>query len=115
VDDLPPQIAAADERTLPQRAIVEALWKSTERLRACYEEGRRREPDLAGQVLVRLSVDPGGRVLVAADAGSTVADPAAVRCVLSALTATTFPPWSGSTVWTVVAVPLPLPGGATPR
>jgi hypothetical protein len=57
---------------------------------------------------VRLLVDPGGRVLVATDAGSTVADPAAVRCVLSAVAAMTFPSWSGGgAVEASVVVPMP--------
>jgi hypothetical protein len=95
---------AADERTLPRHALDAAVRGSAERLRRCYQDGLRREPGLAGQLPVRLSVDPGGRVILATDAGSTVADPAVVRCVLSAFATMTFGARAGTDVVSVTYV-----------
>jgi hypothetical protein len=91
-EEAPAQTAEADESTLPRREIEHVVALSAPRLRRCYEDGLRRDPDLAGQIPVRFVVDPGGGVLVASDAGSTVADPAVVRCVLAAFAAMAFPP-----------------------
>ena len=67
----PPEGAAeADERSVPRRAVEDAVGRSAGRLRACYQDGLRREPGLAGRIRVRFSVDPGGSVLVATDAGA---------------------------------------------
>jgi hypothetical protein len=102
------RVAEADESTLPRRAIEGAAGRSAGRLRFCYQDGLRREPGLAGRIPVRFVVDPGGTVVVASDAGSTVADPAVVRCVLSAFAAMVFPPRAyGDAVWATYVVAFP--------
>ncbi|MCC6552757.1 MAG: AgmX/PglI C-terminal domain-containing protein [Polyangiaceae bacterium] len=83
--------ARTGEVTLPRGMIHAVVSRSAGRLRSCHESGRRRDPSLAGRILVRFSVDPRGSVLVAANAGSTVADPVVIRCVLATFAAMTFP------------------------
>jgi hypothetical protein len=100
--------AKADEATLPRRTVGAVVGRSASRLRLCYEDGRRRDASLAGRLLVRFSVDTRGRVLVAADGGTTIADPAVIRCVLTAFAAMTFPARShGGAVWTTHLVAFP--------
>ena len=71
-------------------------------------DGRRRDPTLAGRILVRFAVDPRGRVIVASDGGTTVADPAVIRCVLGAFAAMTFPARpQGGAVWTTYLITFP--------
>jgi hypothetical protein len=108
-EEAPAQAAEADESTLPRRTIEGVVAGSAPRLRRCYADGLRREPGLAGRIPVRFVVEPGGSVLVASDAGSTVADPAVVRCILSAFAAMTFPrPQRGEPVRAAYVVSLPL-------
>ena len=107
-EEPPERVTAADERSLPRRAVDEVVARNAGRLRLCYQDALRREPDLAGRITVRFSVDPGGSVLVASDAGTTVADPAVIRCVLSAFAAMTFPArGTGDTVWASYVVAFP--------
>ena len=57
---------------------------------------------------MRFSIDPGGTVLLASDAGTTVADPAVIRCVLAAFAAMTFPARpGGEAVWASYVVAFP--------
>jgi Ca-activated chloride channel family protein len=81
----------ADETTLPRKIIEGVVSRNAARLRACYQDGLRREPGLAGLIPVRFTVSVAGSVVVASDGGSTVADPTTVRCVLSTFAAMTFP------------------------
>src|SRR5262249_60732046 len=98
----------AEETPSPRHAVEGAVGRSAGRLRFCYQDGLRREPGLAGRIPVRFAVAPGGSVVVASDGGSTVADPAVVRCVLSTFAAMTFPPReSGDAVWTTYVVAFP--------
>lgn len=98
----------ADESTLPIRTIHTVVGASSGRLRSCDIDGRRRDPTLAGRILVRFAVDPRGRVIVASDGGTTVADPAVIRCVLGAFAAMTFPARpQGGAVWTTYLVTFP--------
>jgi hypothetical protein len=107
-DALPARAPEADERTLPRRAVEAVVGRSAARLRLCYDDGERREPGLAGRILVRYLADPGGSVLLAADGGSTVADPAVVRCVLATFAAMAFPRREGGEpVWATYVVAFP--------
>jgi Ca-activated chloride channel family protein len=107
-EEPPERTPAADERILPRQTVDAVVARSAARLRLCYEDGLRRDPDLAGLITVRFSVDPGGTVLLASDGGATVADPAAIRCVLAAFAAMTFPARpGGEAVWASYVVALP--------
>jgi hypothetical protein len=107
-DGPPARAVEADESTLPRRAIESVVGQSAGRLRSCYLDGLRREPGLAGRIPVRFLVNLGGQVVVASEAGSTVADPAVVRCVLSTFAAMTLPPRErGDAVWATYLVALP--------
>jgi hypothetical protein len=109
-EEPPERVAAADEHILPRATLDAVVARSTGLLRACYQSALRREPDLAGLIPVRLSVDPGGSVLVASDAGATVADPGVIRCVLSVFAGMTFPArGQGEAVWTSYVVSFPPP------
>jgi hypothetical protein len=109
-EEPPERVVAADERVLPRATLDAVVARSAGPLRLCYQAALRREPDLAGLIPVRLSVDPGGSVLVASDAGATVADPGAIRCVLSVFAAMTFPArGQGEAVWASYVVAFPPP------
>jgi hypothetical protein len=99
-------------------------------IRGCYEEGLRRNPDLAGRVAVRFVVGRDGAVTEVSEADSKapeIADPfapapppramaqrlpddAAVKCILNAFRAMRFPPPSGGLV--TVVYPLQFSPGA---
>jgi Ca-activated chloride channel family protein len=107
-EEPPERAPVADERILPRQTLDAVVARSAARLRLCYEDGLRRDPDLAGLITVRFSVDPGGTVLLASDGGATVADPAVIRCVLAAFAAMTFPARpGGEAVWASYVVALP--------
>lgn len=58
--------------------------------------------------MVRFAVGERGDVIVAADGGSTVADPAVIRCVLGAFAALTFPARpAGGVAWGTHLVAFP--------
>jgi len=52
------------------------------KFRRCYEKGLRRNPTLAGQVVVRMKVDSDGEVDEAYNWGSTLPDLRVVRCIV---------------------------------
>jgi hypothetical protein len=52
------------------------------KFRRCYEKGLRRDPNLAGSVVVRMKVDRDGEVDKAHDHGSSLRDRRVVKCVL---------------------------------
>jgi hypothetical protein len=103
--------ARANEVALPRGTINDVVSRSSGRLRRCYEDGLRREPGLAGRIPVRFAVSERGSVIVAADGGATVADPAVVRCVLGAFAAMTFPARpAGGVAWGTYLVAFPFGG-----
>jgi Ca-activated chloride channel family protein len=72
--------------------ITRIARRSTGRMRLCYEEGLRRNPDLQGNIRVTLRIRSDGSVASASSAGSTLSDAGVVSCVLSAFRGLSFPP-----------------------
>jgi hypothetical protein len=91
---------------LPPEAIQRIVRQSFGRFRLCYEGGLRTKPSLEGGVTVRFLIDRSGAVATAADAGSTLADPETVSCVVRAFAGLTFPAPEGGNV--TVVYPLAL-------
>jgi hypothetical protein len=72
------------------------------RMRACYEDGLKRSPNLGGRVTVRFVIDTDGSVRDAAPICTSLADPAAVGCVVERYGQLKFPKPSGDGIVTVV-------------
>lgn len=82
-------LAAAIQPAQIQRVATEGLAE----MRACYEKGLSRHPDLEGKVVTSFAIGEDGHVVQTAPAdGTTIADPAVVACVSDAFRRLTFPP-----------------------
>lgn len=62
------------------------------RWKHCYNQALMRLPGLAGKVVIRFEIEPGGRVCRVSDAGSTITDPGLIECVLNSAYTARFPP-----------------------
>ncbi len=70
----------------PHRGDFEPLFKAVRpRMRACYEHGRQREPDLAGRVRWRIFFELDGHVERVEVEESSLADVNVVECVTNVL------------------------------
>ncbi len=81
--------------SLDPAVIRGQIRRQQARFRACYAQGLRSNANLRGKVLARLVIAADGRVDQAADAGSDLADPATIDCVLSVYKSIVFPPPQG--------------------
>ena len=70
------------------RAVVRAGF---DRLIACYEDGLRRDPTLAGRVTVVFVIQPDGTVKDVHARSTTLGDDAAVECILDRFRTLVFP------------------------
>ncbi|MBN1335876.1 MAG: AgmX/PglI C-terminal domain-containing protein [Deltaproteobacteria bacterium] len=68
-----------------------ALESSLPRIRACYDEALARRPEIYGEVVLRIAVQPDGSVQDAVSVLDTVSDPQLVRCVERAAHAARLP------------------------
>lgn len=84
--------AASVDKGLPPDAVRHVARRSAGRFRFCYEKALMKDPNLAGKVLVKLTIEKDGAVSSATDAGSTLPDKDVVACVVRAFTALRFPP-----------------------
>lgn len=83
---------------LPREAVLRAVFGDLAAVRACVQDALPLAPHGPGQVVVRLSVTPEGRVsrsTVAAD--TTEGDGRLAGCLARALARTAFPPSEGPT------------------
>ncbi len=85
----PPRPGAPDAPETIQR-VVRAHYDV---IRDCYERALKRDPNAAGRVMVRMTIEADGSVSPAKveDAGSTLTDQDAVACVLKAFGDLKFP------------------------
>src|SRR5262249_54034629 len=83
---------------LPPESIQRSVRLNFGRFRACYEEGLRRNPNLAGRVVVRFVIGRDGSVSNVADGGSDLPDRQVVSCVLRAFYGLSFPQPEGGVV-----------------
>lgn len=89
---------------LPPEAIQRVIRQSFGRLRACYERGLLRRPDLEGRIAVKFVIDREGDVTMASTAESSLDDAAVNACVAKAYEAMTFPKPEGGIVTVVYPV-----------
>ncbi len=89
---------------LPPEVIQRIVRQNFGRLRACYEEGLRLNPNLQGRVAVRFVIQRDGTVGTSEDAGSDLPDGAVVACVARSMTALSFPVPEGG----IITVTYPL-------
>ena len=95
-----PQVSSG----LPREVVLRIVRQNMGRMRSCYEQGLRRNPSLAGRVVVRFVIRADGGVATAADAGSNLPDSGVVACVVAMTQRLSFPaPDSG-----LVMVTLPM-------
>jgi Ca-activated chloride channel family protein len=76
---------------LPAQVVRNIVQNSSGRMRACYENGLRRNPSLAGRVSIRFVIGQNGQVLSSMDGGSGLGDPGVVACVVSSVRGLSFP------------------------
>jgi hypothetical protein len=78
--------------------------KSFAGFRACYENGMRTNPNLAGRVTVKFVIDRSGSVATAQDGGSEMTDPTVVGCVVRGFGNLSFPQPEGGMVTVVYPI-----------
>ncbi|MBN1608637.1 MAG: AgmX/PglI C-terminal domain-containing protein [Polyangiaceae bacterium] len=83
---------------LSREVIRTIMRRSYSALRACYERGLARNPNLRGKVTVHFVIGLDGSVTSATTPGSTLTDKAVLECIASRVKATTFPSPQGGTV-----------------
>jgi hypothetical protein len=76
---------------LPQEVIQRILKQNFGRFRFCYQNGLRKNPDLAGRVVVKFVIDGSGEVASTADRGSDLPDREVVACVVHSFSTLSFP------------------------
>ena len=76
---------------LPPEVIQRIVRQNFGRLRACYEAGLAKDPDLKGRVSVRFVIGKDGAVASVADAGSDLPAAGVKKCILSAFSRLAFP------------------------
>jgi hypothetical protein len=76
---------------LPAEVIQRVVRQNYGRMRACYENGLRNNPNLTGRVTARFIIGRDGAVTNAANGGSDLPDSAVVGCVLSQFYGISFP------------------------
>jgi hypothetical protein len=82
---------------LPPEVIKRIVRQHFGKIRLCYENALRRDPRLAGNVVVRFVIDRQGAVASATTGGSTIRDAAMVECVRNVFPSLAFPsPESGT-------------------
>ena len=87
---LPVTTAISCTRIAPE-IIQRVVRASLPRFRACYEDGLRKNPSLAGRVVTKFVIARDGNVATASDGGSDLADDDVRACVQRAFTTLEFP------------------------
>jgi len=92
---------------LPPEAVQRVVRQSFGRMRACYQAGLEKNPDLEGRVTVKFVIDREGQVALASPwADTTIADVTVAQCVTRAYQAMTFPKPEGGIVTVVYPIVL---------
>ncbi len=82
----------------PAAALKETFEREQKKLLACFEPGRKRNPQLRGRVIVRFTLGTNGRPKAVANQGSNLEDDAVITCVVKVVKGTHFPPTQEGTV-----------------
>ncbi len=84
---------------LPPEVVQRVVRQQYPAFRQCYEKALHANPKLEGRVSVKLVIDAKGDAGQIGDAGSDLADPGVVSCVVAAMAKVKFPqPEGGGTV-----------------
>jgi hypothetical protein len=94
---------------LPPEIIARIVRQNFGRVRLCYEDGLRANPQLQGRVTTRFVIAPDGSVSSSQDAGSTLPAPAVVACIVRLFGKLSFPQPEGGAVQVVYPLEL-VPG-----
>jgi hypothetical protein len=89
---------------LPPESIQRVVRQGFGRLRACYERGLQRRPDLEGRIAVKFVIDREGNVGLASTAERSLDDDAVASCVGKAFESMSFPKPVGGIVTVVYPV-----------
>jgi TonB family protein len=84
--------------SIPRELVRRIIRRNINALRACYQEGVTRRPDLVGRVVVRFVISTTGMVSSASIVTSTMGDRAVEGCLLRAIEGIRFPSQEGETV-----------------
>jgi hypothetical protein len=99
-----------DSDSRSQEDIKQVMRRRLGGIKRCYEARLKRNPELAGKVVVRFVIHPGGKVLEAEVTENTTGDPELAACIASKVKAIRFPAAEGGD--TSVVYPFILaPGG----
>lgn len=77
--------------SMDRSVVLPVVARSNPKIRACYEEGLARKPDLAGKLVVAFVVGSAGNVARADVQTSTLGDPETEACILRVFRALHFP------------------------
>lgn len=77
---------------VPKEVVQRIVRQNFGRMRLCYENGLRKNPNLKGHVNVKFVIDPSGAVSSATDSGSDLPDQDVVACVIRGFKGLSFPP-----------------------
>ena len=89
---------------LPPELIQSIVRAEYDRLRACYDQGLKTNPRLAGHFATRFVIGRDGSVAQVADAGSTLPDEVAKRCMFDVFSSLKFPAPEGGIVTVVYPI-----------
>lgn len=81
---------------LDRDAVKKAVERHLMRLRICYAEGLRQNPNLQGRVIVKATIPAAGRPSAVENGGADVPDSRVVSCVLEAFKKMDFPAPQGA-------------------
>lgn len=100
---------------LPPEIIQRIVRLNIGAFQACYLDGKRRDPHLAGRVAVKFIIQRDGTVGAASDAGSEIKDKVAIDCVVHAFQKLQFPTPEGGIVTVVYPFMFSQDGPTEPR
>jgi hypothetical protein len=92
------QGAVSIEGALPSREVERLIRQYYGRLRLCYSQGLKTNPQLAGDLSVAFVIDTQGDVHGVSTTGSTLKDERVVQCCARTFGSMDFPPPDGGTV-----------------
>lgn len=91
---VPAKVVAGDPRVTggPGKAAIRRTIKNNRaRFRYCYEQGLKRNPSLAGRVVLSFTINNDGRVIASRKVGSTLGDAKVETCVARKMSGVRFP------------------------
>jgi hypothetical protein len=98
-----PVFARSAERGPPE-AVQRIVRQNFGRFRACYDDGLKRNPALAGRVTTRFVIGRSGAVSSVGDGGSDLPDAAVKSCMQRAFQSISFPEPEGGIVTVVYPI-----------